>query len=398
MRPFSLLQSFRTSWVPLAAFVASAALATGCASSKEESSDQAALQTSRPPQFVVMGFDGSLNLAFWEESLAFAKTTTASGKPLAFTYFISGVYFIPDAKKARYTAPHGLGVGKSAIGWGGDEAKIQSRVDWVDRAANEGHEIASHANGHFDGSAWTHDDWKSEFDQFDSIFFGAKAVKKLSAVRLEDIGGFRAPQLGHSTGLFQVLGERRYAYDTSKTAEASYWPQKLGNVWNFPLAQLRIVGSGKKTLSMDYNFYFADSRGVADAANSGVYRKQMIDTYMAYFKGNYYGNRAPLHIGHHFSKWNGGAYWAAMQDFAKEVCGKPEVKCVTYKELVKYLEGLTAEQRADYRAGAFPKLARPTNGDSERDVPEGFFEEPSEGEFVGDRDEAHEIEEESAAP
>lgn len=373
----------------------------GCAASNDpEGGDtEGALQSARPPQYVLMAFDGSLSLDFWEESLTFANNLKAANKPLDFTYFISGTYFIPDALKADrakgYKAPHGLGWGKSAIGFGGVTEKIKTRVDYVDRAATEGHEIASHANGHFDGSQWTYEDWKSEFEQFDSIFFGERAVKRLSKVTLEDVVGFRAPQLGHSPGLFQVLAERHYTYDTSKTAEPNYWPQKSSaGVWNMPLAMLRIVGSGKKTLSMDYNFYVADSGGNADPANAARYRKQMVDTYRAYFKSNYYGNRAPVHIGHHFSKWNGGAYWSAMQDFAKEVCGKPEVKCVTYKEYIKYLESLSLEQRTDYKNGAFPKMERP-EGDSADDVPESFFYEAAEGEFVGDKDDAHEHEEET---
>jgi hypothetical protein len=393
----------RLAFGSLFAILAVAAAASGCATSSESDNGQeSALQAKAPPQYVLLAFDGSLNTAFWEESLAFAKATTDAGKPMKFTYFISGTYFIPDALKADhakgYLAPHGLGWGKSAIGWGGTADVIKGRVDWVDRAATEGHEIASHANGHFDGTQWTYGDWKSEFDQFNSIFFGERAVKKLSNTALTDIVGFRAPLLGQGPGLYQVLNERSYTYDTSKTSAPTYWPQKNGNVWNFPLAELRIVGSGKKTLSMDYNFYYSQSRGVADPDHAGLYRKQMFDTYMAYFKGNYYGNRAPVHIGHHFSKWNGGAYWAAMQDFAKEVCGKPDVKCVTYKELAKYMESLTPEERADFRNGAFPKLERPTGGDSVEDVPEDFFTQPGEGEFMGDSDDAHEREGDSDNP
>src|SRR6185436_137482 len=111
--------------------------------------------------------------------------------------------------------------------------------------------------------------------------------------------------------------------------------------------------------------------------NAGRYQKQMIDTYRAYFKNNYYGNRAPVHIGHHFSKWNGGAYWSAMKMFANEVCGRPEVKCATYKELVQFMESLTPEKRAAYQHGAFQKLPRP-EGDSARDVPADYFDTPGE--------------------
>src|SRR5262249_12393180 len=153
-------------------------------------------------------------------------------------------------------------------------------------------------------------------------------------------------------GLYQVLKNRHYAYDTSKSGPSNYWPQQNNGVWNFPLAELRIVGSGKRTLSMDYNFYVADSRGEPDAANKSKYEKQMVDTYVQYFESNYFGNRGPIHIGHHFSKWNGGAYWSAMQQFARRVCGLPEVKCVTYKDLLDFVNENKAKIPA-FQAGSF---------------------------------------------
>src|SRR5262249_31924984 len=80
---------------------------------------------------------------------------------------------------------------------------------------------------------------------------------------------------------------------------------------------------------------------------------------------NYFGNRAPVHIGHHFSLWNGGAYWNAMQAFAKNVCGLPEVQCVTYKDLQAFMDK-NAANRAAYMAGNFTKLPRPPSaGDPE---------------------------------
>lgn len=117
-----------------------------------------------------------------------------------------------------------------------------------------------------------------------------------------------------------------------------------------------IAGTGKKTLSMDYNFYFADSKAQPDPANKARYKKQMLETYLQYFDGNYNGNRAPIHIGHHFSLWNGGAYWEAMQEFALAVCGRPEVKCVTYTELADFMDTRTPAQLKAYQAGNFPKL------------------------------------------
>ena len=305
----------------------------------------------------MLAFDGSLNNAFWAESRQAAKESGAK-----FAYFMNGVYFLPDARKAEYRGPKHA-AGKSDIGFGGAEEDIEIRIKHVAGAAAEGHEIASHANGHFDGSSWNEDDWTTEFDQFDPLIAGAakNAGVDLGSL-IKNANGFRAPLLGFSAGMYKTLAKKGFRYDTSKSGAANYWPEKFAGTecWNFPLAQRRIAGPDKRTLSMAYNSYIADSKGVRDTneANYEQYEEQMYATYMKYFEGNYFGNRAPLHIGHHFSKWNGGAYWKAMQRFAKDVCGQEEVKCVTYGELVKYMDGHVADRDA-YQKGDFSKAVRP---------------------------------------
>lgn len=336
--------------------------AVGCAADvpDTEAARSEVNAVSGPPQYVLLAFDGSLNNDFWTESRAFAKKADVK-----FTYFISGVYFVPNAKKSAYVGPHGFGAGKSAIGFGGESAAIATRFRHLQGAFDEGHEIASHANGHFDGSSWSEADWKSEFDQFDEIVFGGVGgMTPGLTFGAKTSVGFRAPQLGHSPGLFRAMAKHDYAYDTSKTAAANFWPRKESGIWNFPLAQLRIVGSGKATLSMDYNFYVADSKGLPNAAGKATFKRQMLDTYAKYFESNYFGNRAPVHIGHHFSKWNGGAYWEAMQEFSERVCGLPEVKCVTYKELLSFVE--TNQQNLPaYQAGNFTKMPRPPGAEGD---------------------------------
>lgn len=386
---------------PLAALTLalSATTAVGCSAPADDGSDApdqagSAQSAERPPQFVLLAFDGSLNLDFWAESRAFAQTTTAK-----YTYFMSGTYFIPDAKKGIYHGPH-HDAGKSDIGFGGPAANIELRLEQVKKARAEGHEMGSHANGHFDGSKWTEDDWDNEFTQFNPLIFKAAETAGVPVVDLgfgiADVKGFRAPLLGYSPGLYKTLAKNSFTYDTSKSGPTNYWPEKIGGIWNFPLAQVRIVGTGeranKRTLSMDYNFYYAQSAGLPKPENKEVYQKEMMDTYMQYFQNNYFGNRAPVHIGHHFSKWNGGAYWDAMQAFTKKVCGLPEVKCVTYGELVKYMEA-HASSRAAFQAGQFTPLPRPPGSSApppvEAAVPDGDLE--GEG-MIGDVAAAHEVE------
>lgn len=369
----------------------------------------------RPPQFVLLAFDGSYENKFWEESRQFAKDLKQNGIDLKFTYFISGVYWLSEKNYALYMPPHKevqfsnaaekraevdrrlreasdesipASVRKrmrgqySDIGFGTAEDDIAERVDHVNMAYEEGHEIASHANGHYKGGSrdaesrrWNLKQWHSEFQQFVDLIFNVFDNNKMAnhtkyesgyAFSREEITGFRAPTLDTNPEMFQTLADFKYKYDTSGASsgpeEGTIWPKKnkLGT-WVFPLGYIKIVGTNRKTASMDYNFYANQSRGIEDKANKELYREQMLNSYMEYFNSNYYGNRAPVHIGHHFSKWNGGAYWEAMKSFAAQVCGKPEVRCVTYIEYVKWLESQGQVRLASLRGGHFDRVERPAS-------------------------------------
>jgi hypothetical protein len=325
-------------------------------------------ESGRPYQYVLLAYDGSKSLNRWRESREFAASQN-----VRFTYFISGVYFLSNANKSVYDAPQ-YGVGKSAIGFGGEPDAIAARLEQLNLAKSEGHEIASHANGHYDGSAWTAEQWTAEHQQFDELIFNASQNNGAELPELSfdasSITGFRAPQLGRGAGLYASLADNGFSYDTSKTNSPDYWPERQNGVWNFPLAQLRIVGSNKRTLSMDYNFYVADSGAERQPENKELFQRRMVDTYMAYFESNYFGNRAPVHIGHHFSKWNGGAYWDALEIFAQRVCSLPEVVCGTYQELAEYLE--THEDRiSSWRGGDFPQMPRPPGAETSEDIDPG---------------------------
>jgi peptidoglycan/xylan/chitin deacetylase (PgdA/CDA1 family) len=318
-------------------------------------------KVQRPEQYILMSFDGSKSVPFWKESRQFAAENN-----IHFTYFASGVYFLSNDKKKNYVEPK-LGAGKSAIGFGGATSDIPPRLEQMDTAMNEGHEIGSHGNAHYDGSSYTQAMWNSEFAQFTDLMLNAwknNGVGKQQPNTWSDyftnhVYGFRAPQLGVGNGLWASLKDNGYIYDASRVDKMSYWPKKINGLWNFPLVGLTIAGTSKKTLSMDYNFYFGQSKGVEGPSSKfKEYEEQTYNTYIGYFKNNYYGNRAPMHIGHHFSKWNGGAYWNALQRFAKAVCSQPEVKCVTYKELVELIETKSDEIDA-YQKGDFDKMLDP---------------------------------------
>ncbi|MGL5083767.1 MAG: polysaccharide deacetylase family protein [Microcoleaceae cyanobacterium] len=312
--------------------------------------------TRKPPQFVLLAFDGSESIEAWNKSRNFTKAMKQQGTSVHFTYFISGVYFVSREHRNLYNAPAGKGKGRSAIGWGGSAEEVQQRLEQLNLAHQEGHEIASHAVGHFNGQKWSEADWTKEFDYFDQFIFESHKINGLSGSLIfdrDEIEGFRAPELGKSAGLYKTLQKQEFRYDTSKEDQAGNWPEKQNGVWNFPLVSLKTALTRKNTLSMDYNFYMAHSRARPNAANAKQYEEDTFQTYLNYFKSNYDGNRAPVHIGHHFSAWNGGAYWNALFRFAESVCGLAEVRCVTYRELADFMDLLTPEQIASYQKGNF---------------------------------------------
>jgi hypothetical protein len=316
----------------------------------------------RPPQFIVMAFDNCTELERWQELTDFAAELNRDGDRVHFTFFVSGINFVPDADRNGYEGPHQRR-GYSRINFGGSADEVRKRIAYVNELYRNGHEIASHAVGHFNGAAWSAGDWDKEFRSFGDIVNNVGWNNRLGTSKLlfsaADVVGFRAPYLAKGAGLYGALKARGFRYDTSGVGEADAWPEKIDGIWRFNLATLRIAGSGTRTLSMDYNFFWAQSRAVTDPHRHEAAREQMLQTYLRYFKANYAGNRAPLHIGHHFANYQGGAYNEALKSFARAVCGLPEVRCVTYAKLADFMDRQNPETLAAYRKGDFARAATP---------------------------------------
>jgi hypothetical protein len=317
----------------------------------------------RPPQFIVMAFDNCTELERWRELTDFAAELNRDGERIHFTFFVSGINFLADPYRSLYEGPHQRR-GYSRIAFGGSTEQVRQRIDYVNALHRSGHEIASHAVGHFNGAARSTEDWQKEFRAFGDIVDRVGPNNGLAKTKLAfaagDVIGFRAPYLAKGAGLYNALKANGFRYDTSGVGHSDDWPEKVDGLWRFNLAMLRIQGSGKGTLSMDFNFFVAQSRATDDPRRYEISREQMLQTYLHYFKTNYAGNRAPMHIGHHFMNYQGGAYNEALKSFARAVCGLPEVQCVTYAKLADFMDQQTAETLAAYRKGDFARAATPT--------------------------------------
>lgn len=87
-------------------------------------------------------------------------------------------------------------------------------------------------------------------------------------------------------------------------------------------------------IAMDYNLYVRHSGGFERPSKANEFAKRTYDAFRAAFDAQYQGKRIPLELGFHFTLMNDGAYWNALERFAGEVCTKPDVECISYRDYV----------------------------------------------------------------
>ena len=308
----------------------------------------------KPPQFVLVSFDG----AGWADMWDF-WFDVASRVPFRFTAFLSGTYLLSDRTASAYHPPH-YAPGTSELAWY-SPADLPVEISHLDRALAEGDEVGTHFNGHFcsgaglpsGGNTWTTADWDAELTQFFRLVRDYRSINHLPASdRLElapaDVRGARTPCLeGVPDQLYPALKAHGLTYDSSFSHPGLQWPQRRGGVWEIGMATWPVHGvlpdgrSGVPITTMDYNYFFTQ-RGASEdgltAADSAQDRDQVLATYRDLYRAALHGNRAPLVLGNHFNDWNRNAYRDALAAFVEETCGRPGTECITYSDLVAWLE------------------------------------------------------------
>ena len=326
----------------------------------------------RPPQFVVISFSNCTILQRWAEFRDFVAELDKAGTHVRFTYFVTGANFIPDANRNVYQGPRQKR-GYGTLEFGGANADVRARVILANEAHKQGHEIGSHAVGHFDGRDWSPAEWAQEFRAFNDALANVGPANGMPDVVLTvplPMTGFRAPFFQPGPGLYPALNAFGFRYDASGMAAADAWPQKVDGTWRYRTGLIKIPAlNNRVTLAVDYNLFVAQSQSIGqpvrndrvgfDPKHRQQFRDQMIEAYLDYFKANYSGNRAPLHIGHHFLDYGDGIYREALKTFARRVCSLPEVRCETYAALTDFLDRQSAETLAAYQKGDFPRAITP---------------------------------------
>ncbi|MFI0897174.1 hypothetical protein [Streptomyces sp. NPDC020983] len=325
----------------------------------------------RPPQFVVFSWDGAVQddrrlLSYVRE---FGERDGA-----AMTYFVSGVSLLPAAHADRYAPPrHPRGT--SDTGLPADPATVAGTVAQMRLAWADGSEIGTYFNGHFcgqdagapvDGAAaddadgpdsasggWTSAEWAAEIRQAADLTRQWKTGTGLSAADplpfdyAKAVVGGRPPCLTDPAGLPAAAVAAGFRYLADPTPQPQVWPTRSGGLWRFPLQEVPVPGRDTETPASDQGFLSVQSgtpvAGAQDPQQNAVWQEQMHDGLMAGFERAYRGNRAPLVVASHLESWNGGAYLKAVEDTVRDVCGRPDVRCVSFKQLADWLDAQDPE-------------------------------------------------------
>ncbi|MFE6982914.1 polysaccharide deacetylase family protein [Streptomyces griseus] len=300
----------------------------------------------KPPQFVIFSWDGAgeVGNGLFPRFLELAKEHDA-----AMTFFLSGIYLLPESKKSLYRPPNNPR-GASDIGYLTDD-HVKDTLKYVRQAWLDGHEIGTHFNGHFCGGSgsverWTPAQWHSEINQAVSFVTewrtntGWENEDPLPFDYRKELVGGRTPCLLGQDNLLPTASKLGWRYDASSPGGRQTWPVKRGGVWDLPLQAMPFPGHSFEVLSMDYNILANQSQNSTKGMPSRYpgWRKQATDAYLAGFQRAYDSNRAPFYIGNHFEEWNGGIYMDAVEEVIKKVADKEDVRLVSFRQYVDWLD------------------------------------------------------------
>ncbi|MEU5538665.1 hypothetical protein [Streptomyces sp. NPDC020362] len=299
-----------------------------------------------PPQFVVFSWDGAgeLGKGLFPRFLELARAHDAR-----MTFFLSGLYLLPEEKMRLYRPP-GNPVGASDIGYLTD-AHIKETLKYVRQAWLDGHEIGTHFNGHFcvgPGSVahWSPEQWHAEIEQARSFVkswrthTGWHDHPSLPFDYDRELVGGRTPCLLGQRNLLPVARRLGWRYDASSPGGVQRWPRRRGGVWDLPLQSIPFPGHRFEVLSMDYNM-LANQSGNSTRGPSyhhADWRVQATESYLAGFRRAYETNRAPLFIGNHFEEWNGGIYMDAAEEALRRIALWKDVRLVSFRQFVDWLD------------------------------------------------------------
>ncbi len=303
---------------------------------------------AKPPQFIVVSFDGGV-----EDRNGLMKHYLDLAQQVGgrFSFYLSGVYLIPDDATRRKYQPPKQPPGTSAIDFGNPDF-TNTRIQRLAEAYDAGHEIGTHFMGHFCGpkgvNRWTRADWTSEIKQYNDTLDNWRTnnpqATEVPPLPFDSsiIKGGRTPCLeGQRNQMYPAFKQAGYLYDTSNTGVLA-WPKKNKyGLWDIPLQTIKLAGYNTSVLSMDYNFMYNQNRGstTANPATCQRIEQSAYQTYRDALDAVLKGNRAPLILGAHMNNWVCGAYTNALSRFIRDTYRDyPDVRFISTLDLVHWLD------------------------------------------------------------
>jgi hypothetical protein len=317
------------------------------------------LPVNKTPMFVLLGIDdnGHADGIHWMLD-QFHDRKNPDGKAVSATFFISA------------------GFASEFFHEDGHQTKDDVLNAWK-RIKAEGHEIGNHSWSHAETLQGTDKaGWLAEMTKANDLFVNVLGVEKCK------LNGFRTPFLAFSQNTFDALKASGLSYDTSVefgydwwqpvgsdtgwgpgTAESGkhyYWPFTMDKpfangfaskgvgpspgVWEFAMFTFnKIVGETASTVvGLDYNLWL---KCQSDSSfKFAEVLKQSLDQRLA-------GNRSPLNVGLHsdiYAQWDEDSNKAfsnfsydmrrrALKEFLDYAQTKPEVRIVTYRQLIAWM-------------------------------------------------------------
>jgi hypothetical protein len=306
----------------------------------------------KPPQFVVVSFDGACSSDVFNQFMDTAEATGAH-----YTLFLSGLCLLPESQRFLYATP-GRDAGSSAIGFADDTPEVSQRITNLTRAYNSGHEIGTHFLGHWcepsQGSvnSWNAKEWQSEFAQdaqFMNDWASINGITDPTPLPFNHsiVQGARTPCLeGQRDVMYPIFKANGFKYDASNSGTLEWPIMNEYGLWDFPLQGIQVSGFGRNSLSMDYNLMCQQNgsggQNCSDSSDPVVCeqaRQSTYDSLMAATDAVYNGNRAPLFWGMHWKALMCGAYISAVNQFIRDAVAQyPDLQFISNKDLVTWLE------------------------------------------------------------
>jgi hypothetical protein len=246
----------------------------------------------------------------------------------------------------------------------------------------DGHEIANHSWSHGEMLAGSDKaTWQAEMTKANDLFVQTLGVEKCK------LWGFRTPFLGFSQSTFDAMKAVGVRYDTSVefgyhwwhppgsdngwgpgTAESGrhyYWPFTMDHpfpagfaskgvgtspgIWEIPVYTFNKISGDTASTVTGFDFNLWTKSQTEASFNFAEVLKQSLDQRLA-------GNRSPFAVGLHtdiYSQFNASAdgTWTnfdfqarrkALADFLDYALSKPQVRAVTYRQLIAWMRHPTS--------------------------------------------------------